>query len=122
MKKKKKKVLKIILNVLLILIIIASSFTAISFIIFNSTLTQMFPHVPSLIFFIYGLLAIGNIVAAIALIKFKKWGFWLFLGISVIKIILDLLGRVRILLALSGLILLLIIYLLIRPFWKEMKY
>jgi len=118
---KKKGFWKIIFYVVISIITLMNALTIFTYIVLNHKMIQWFSHVPSSVFYIYGLLGWGNIFAMIALFKSRRFGLWIFLGVAIATIILNLVGRMNIFLAFSGLIGPLIVYLLMRPFWKEFK-
>jgi hypothetical protein len=68
-----------------------------------------------------GVLSLLNIVFLLGVWKYKKWGFYGFLAISIINIILSIFFTGSIFIPLiSGLIFPAILYFLIRPIWNHM--
>jgi len=132
---KKRRAIRIIFYILATIIILLNVFTIFAFIVFNHIMVERFPHAPRFILYIYGALAWGNIIAMIALLKSRKWGLWLFLGVTIVIIILNFINRIdaiinplglsnllfNLLLILGGLLGPLIVYLLLRPRWKQFK-
>ncbi|MDF2591521.1 MAG: hypothetical protein K0S75_987 [Clostridia bacterium] len=69
-----------------------------------------------------GVLSLINIIFLIGVWKYKKWGFFGFVGVSIINIIISIFLTNAILIPIiSGLIFPLILYLLIRPIWNHMS-
>jgi len=120
-KKEGIKILRIIFYIIAAIIMLWSVITIFAFIVFNHKMVESYPHVPSLIFHILGIIAWGNIIGMIALIRYRKWGFWLYLGVTIAVIILYLIGKMNFFLAISGIIGPIIVYLLLRPRWRELK-
>lgn len=116
-----KRVLSMLLTIYLVLLLLGFAFTATAQIIFNKTVSANFTNVPSLVFYITGTFALIYIVSIIALLKSKKWGFWLFLIMTVVSSLFNLYGRVPFWLVLMGYLPLLILYLLLKHKWKELK-
>jgi hypothetical protein len=71
---------------------------------------------------ISGVLSLLNIIFLIGVWKYKKWGFYGFVAISVLNIIISIFLTSSIITSLiSGLIFPLILYFLIKPIWNHMK-
>lgn len=68
-----------------------------------------------------GILNILNIVFLISVWRFKKWGFYGYIAVTVIGIIIDLYRGGGIASALMALIFPIILFLLIRPVWSNME-
>lgn len=69
-----------------------------------------------------GVLSLLNILFLIGVWKYKKWGFYGFVAVSLLNIILSILITSSIITSLiSGLIFPLILYFLIKPIWKYMS-
>lgn len=132
---RKDKILRFVFYVVATIIILGNVLAIFSFMVFNQTMVKNFPHVSSLIFYILGFIAWANIIAIIGLLKSRKWGFWLFLGVAIVTIIVHLTQRlgailnplgpgnlmVNLLVTFGGLLGPLVVYLLIRYRWKQLK-
>jgi hypothetical protein len=71
---------------------------------------------------ISGVLSLLNIVFLIGVWRYKRWGFYGIIAVSIINIILGIFLTSSIITSLiSGLILPLILYFLIKPIWNHMK-
>ena len=118
----KKEIMSILLKIWLILLLIGTGGTAILCFIFNSFLIKIFPHVPSQIFYILSFFALAYAISVIALLKSKKWGFYLFFIIAIIIFIINIVRKLDIITNLIGfLVPLIITYFLLRPQWKSLR-
>lgn len=71
---------------------------------------------------ISGVLSLINVIFLIGVWMYKKWGFYGFVGVSILNIILSIFLTGSIITSLiSGLIFPLILYILIRPIWNHMS-
>jgi hypothetical protein len=77
------------LTAFLIFIIIVNSLTALIYLIGGNAVIQALPNIPSWALIVMGILAVFNLVCAIALFKWKKWGFWGFFFSSIIALFLN---------------------------------
>ncbi|OGO77643.1 MAG: hypothetical protein A2Y23_11920 [Clostridiales bacterium GWB2_37_7] len=69
-----------------------------------------------------GILAVLNIVFLVGVWRYKKWGFFGFVAVSILYIIFSIIFTGSVLLPLiSGPIFPLILYFLIKPVWNHMK-
>jgi hypothetical protein len=64
------------LTAYLIFMIIANSASALSYIVFAGVIKQNLPSMPSWAFPVFIIAGLFNLTCAIALLKWKKWGFW----------------------------------------------
>ena len=106
-----------LLTIWLVLMLIANFFLALSYFIFNTTISSFYPNVPSWVFYIYGLLPLANFAFVIFLFMWKRWAFYSICGIAVIASIMNLaigFGIVAIIFGLAGPI---ILYLIMRSKW-----
>lgn len=78
------------LTAFLILMIVANSLTAVMYLLRGDAIHKLFPNMPGFALPLLIVLALVNIVCAIALFKWKKWGFWGFGATSVIALIMNL--------------------------------
>jgi hypothetical protein len=76
--------------------------------------------IPSWAFIVLAILAIVNIVSAIALWMWQKWGFYAFVVTSIAAVVINLAIGIPILNALLGLIGLAILWYLLRDKWEYM--
>ena len=95
----------------LILMLIANSATALVYLFSADTLRRNLPHTPpSWLFPVLIVFALFNIVCAIALFQWKKWGFWGFLLSSIVAVFANISAGLGIGPALLGLIGIAILY------------
>jgi len=95
----------------LILMLIANSATALLYLFSGAAIASKLPHIPpSWLFPLLIVFALFNVVCAIALFQWKKWGFWGFLLTSVVAVFANLSAGLGIGLALLGLIGIAILY------------
>ncbi len=73
----------------LILMIVANSAMALFYLLGMRIMKEAYPNVPVWLFLILTLLGVFNLICAIALFNWKKWGFWGFCVSSVIAMIVN---------------------------------
>ena len=78
------------LTAVLVLMIIANSATAFMYLFGGSTIKQNLPGIPSWALVVLGIFAVFNLVCAIALFRWKKWGFWGFIASSIVALFVNL--------------------------------
>lgn len=88
----------------LILMIITNSLTAYSYLFSSDAIRKIFPNIQNWIFPAVIVLAICNVVCAIALWKWKKWGFVGFLLSSIIAFAINLMIGLQTIYAILGLL------------------
>jgi len=89
--------------------IVVNSATALTYLLGRSVIRQNLPGIPSWALVVMGVFALFNLACAIALFKWKKWGFWGFLVSSAVVLTVNLclgLGIGHSLLGLTGIALL----------------
>jgi len=86
----------------LILMIIANSLTSLMYLFGSGAIRQQFPDAPGWAFPVLAVLGIVNLVFAIALFSWKKWGFFGFAATSVAASIVNLAVGLNITQALFG--------------------
>ena len=94
----------------LILMIIANSAVALIYLFGSAIVKQTSPNVPSWAFPVLAIMAIFNLVCAIALFKWKRWGFWGFFASSIVAVVVNLSIGLGIGSSLAGLIGIAILY------------
>jgi len=109
------------LTIWLVLMLIANFFTALSYLILNSSIASAYPNVPSWIFYIYGLLGLANLVFIIFLFRWKRWAFFAFCGSAIITFIMNLAIGLGIAAVILGLIGPMILYTIMSPQWDLFK-
>ena len=77
------------LTAFLILMVIANSLGAVIYLLGSSFIKQNMPGMPSWVILITGIFSVFNFACAIALFKWKKWGFWGFLISSIIALFIN---------------------------------
>ena len=76
----------------MILMIIANSVTALVYLIAGGKIKSTLPSAPTWALATLVVASIGNVVFAVALFQWKKWGFFGFVGTTVIVFIINLLA------------------------------
>ena len=105
----------------LVLMLIANAGTALTYLLWNSSIITTYPNVPSWIWYIYGLLGLANVVFTIFLFMWKKWSFFAFCGMAALTFILNLIVGLGIIPAIFGLAGPVILYLIIRSKWSLLE-
>jgi hypothetical protein len=88
----------------LILMIIANSLTALMYLFGSQAVRQQFPNAPHWAFPVLTILGLVNLACAIALFRWKKWGFFGFVGTSLVAFAINMIVGVSIIQALFGLL------------------
>jgi hypothetical protein len=94
----------------LVLMIIANSATALMYLLGSGAIRQTLPNMPGWAFPVLIVMSLFNLVCAIALFQWKKWGFWGFCASSIVALVVNLSVGLGIVSALSGLLGLLLLY------------
>lgn len=94
----------------LILMIITNSVMALMYLFGSGMIRQRFPDAPSWAFPVLAVLGIINLICAIALFSWRKWGFIGFAATSVAAIIVNLAVGLNIIQALMGLLGIAVLY------------
>jgi len=94
----------------LILMIIANSLVALMYLFGIGAIRKHFPDAPDWAFPVLAVLGIVNLVCAIALFSWKKWGFFGFAATSVVALIVNLTVGLNIIQAFLGLVGIAILY------------
>jgi hypothetical protein len=76
------------LTALLVLMIVANSAIALVYLIGGSATKEFLPGMPLWVLVVLGMGCIFNLVCAIALLQWKKWGFWGFVASSIVALCL----------------------------------
>jgi len=75
----------------LILIIVASSLTAFFYLSFSAMVAESLPPgTPAWVLFLLPVSSVLNVVFAIALFRWQKWGFWGYLALSIVIAVMNL--------------------------------
>ena len=69
--------------------IVMNSLAALVYLLGNAILRRSFPNAPGWVFSVLLMVSVFNLVCAIALFKWRKWGFWGFLASSVIGVVIN---------------------------------
>jgi len=111
-----------LLTIWLFLMLIGNFFSSISYLTSNSTFTSLYPNTFPGIFSFFGILTFANVIFVIFLFNWKKWAFFAFCGVAVITLMLKIFViKLGIGTLLSGLIGILILYLLLKPKWDLLE-
>ena len=92
------------LTAYLILMIIANSLTSLVYLVGGQSLRQQFPQMPTWAIPVLAALGLVNLTCAIALWRWKKWGFFGFIGSSLAAFVINLMVGISIYHALIGVI------------------
>jgi hypothetical protein len=98
------------LTAFLILMIVANSVIAVFYFFGSSTIQRTVPGIPLWTIIVLGVLAVFNLICAIGLFKWKKWGFWGFIFSSIVTLIVNLTAGLGVGQSLSGLLGVAILY------------
>ena len=88
----------------LILMLVANSATALMYLLGRDAIQRQLPNMPGWAFPVLIVMALFNLACAIALFRWKKWGFWGFCASSVIALAVNLSAGLGIGQSLGGLI------------------
>jgi len=88
----------------LVFIIIVNTIGTFVYLVSSDIMNQMFPDTPSMFISLLIILGIINVVCAVALLKWKKWGFHGFIATSITSLIVNLLIGLSIVQSLFGLL------------------
>lgn len=88
----------------LILMIIVNAATALFYLLGSAAIKQNFPSAPVWTFPVLAVVGIANVVCAVALFQWKKWGFFGFIATSIIAFVVNLTVGVNIVQASIGLV------------------
>jgi len=94
----------------LILMMIANSVTALLFVLFRERIKVHSPNVPAWIVPTLVVASAANVVFAVALFRWKKWGFWGLLGTGILVFVINLMIGTSALQSILGLFAILILY------------
>ncbi len=94
----------------LVLMIVGNSASALVYLLGSDAVRQSLPNAPGWTFPVLIVFSLFNLVCAIALFQWKKWGFWGFCVSSVVALVVNLSIGLGIGPSLGGLIGLLILY------------
>jgi hypothetical protein len=108
------------LTAFLILMLIANPLAGLLYLLAGSTLAHFLPNVPQWAILTFGVLAFANLIFALGIWSWKKWGVYGFVGSSLVAFTINALtlGTIS---ALFGLIGVTILAFLVRPVWTAME-
>lgn len=87
----------------LVLMIISNTGIALIYLLGNGVISQNLPSAPGWVFPLLAMMGALNVVFAIALLKWKKWGFFGFIASSIMAFVVNLIIGINILQAIFGL-------------------
>lgn len=87
----------------LVLMIIANAGTAFMYLLGSAAIKQNFPSAPGWAFPVLAVMGIANVVCAVALFQWKKWGFFGLLATSIVIFVINLMVGLNIVQAILGL-------------------
>jgi len=115
MSKKKRGVL---LTAWLVLMIIVNAFASVTYFFLTSLVVQAFPQIRLWVVYSLGALTTLNIVFAVLMLNWKKFGFYATIGTSVIAFVLNLFTGMAIIMNFLGFLSPLILYMILKPKWE----
>ena len=80
----------------LILMIVANSLSALMYIFAKNLIMNAVPSTPGWTFPVYAVLGIVNVICAIALTRWKKWGFYGFVATTIAGLVINILIQVEV--------------------------
>ena len=110
-----------LLTTWLIIMLAANAGTALTYLLWNSSIIDMYPNVPPSIWYVYGILGLANVVFTVFLFMWKKWAFFAFCGMATLAFILNLIVGIGIIASIFGLAGPVILYLIIRSKWSLLE-
>jgi hypothetical protein len=108
------------LTIWLVLMLIANFFTALAYLLLNKMMVSVYPNVALWIWYVFGVLAVANLVFVIFLFMWKKWPFFALCGMASIALIMNLaIGQgIFTIFGLAGPI---ILYFSMKPRWNSFE-
>ena len=107
-----------LISIWLTLMIIANALSAIIYFFLTPAIIKAFPQVTNWMSYIYGVLALANIVFVIFLFKWKRWAFFAILGVSIAGFVLNIFSGISIIVNILGFIGPLLLYLVLKTKWE----
>jgi hypothetical protein len=105
----------------LILMLIANSGLAFYYLTSGNDLARFFTNASPTVFIILAVLGAVNVASAIALWRWKKWGFYLFIGTAILSIIINLSLGIPLFNSLLGLVGVGILWYLLNKQWDQFE-
>lgn len=100
------------------LMVVANSLTALFYLFGTSALYTTYPSVPHAIYPLYALIGLINVGCAIALLQWKKWGFYAFCGSAVVAGVLNIIiFKMGIFGVISGFVGPIVLYFIMKSKW-----
>lgn len=87
----------------LVLMIVANAATALMYLLGSTAIKQNFPSAPGWAFPMLAVMGIVNVVCAVGLFQWKKWGFLGFLATSIITFVINVMVGLNLVQAIFGL-------------------
>lgn len=98
------------LTAFLVFMIVANSATVIFYLFGSDAISRALPNAPGWVFIVLAVFSAFNLVCAIALFRWKKWGFWGFCLSGVVALVINVSIGLGVGRSLSGLIGIAILY------------
>ena len=102
----------------LIVVLIANALIAFYYLTSGAAMQQVYPSISPAIFLFLAVIGVVNIVSAIGLWTWHKWGFYLFAATSVITLVINIGIGLPVVSSLTGLIGVAILWYLLRNKWQ----
>lgn len=84
------------------LMIVANAFVAVTYFLGSASIRLQMPAIPSWFIFVTGAIAVINIICAVAILKWKMWGFWGLCATAILACILNIMVGQSIVAAILG--------------------
>ena len=107
-----------LLTIWLVLILISNFVTSIMYFFLRDSAINLLPNLSLGMIYFYGLISLLNFVMVIFLFKWKKWAFFVLCGSALVTFVLNLIAGASVFSAISGLLGILILYLIMQPRWN----
>ena len=102
----------------IILVLIANALVALSYLLGGAALQQTYPTISSAVFLLLALIGALNVVSAIGLWTWHKWGFYLYAVSSIVTFVINVAIGLPILSSLIGLLGVAILWYLLHKKWE----
>jgi hypothetical protein len=107
------------LTAFLVMMMVANSLSAMGYFFMRDMIRSQPPHPSAAMILVLGLASVANIAFTVAVWRWKKWGVYGFLGISILAFIANLQMGVAVFQLAFGLVGPIILFLLVRPRWSH---
>lgn len=109
------------LTAFLIAVMIINPLVAIMYLAMGSTITKNLPDAPGWAMPVLGIFCIVNFVSALALWRWKKWGFYGFVVSSIVALVVNIVIGLPAHQVIAGPVGVIILYALLRKVWDQLE-